>query len=272
MSLAHRRRPRPGQPVAGAGLGPADVAGPDRSPGARRRHPGHRRRQPVDHAARAARHRGAAARYRRARDLPGLGRGSSACAGSTGAGQDRGAAHRRARHLRPYPRPGAGRRRGRGAPDGRGRPRLEHPHALGPRPAGEGRAHGHRAAARAARSTRCGDAARLPAGPRAVRPSVGRACSGLRPPAPDAPAASGVGTAARRFAGDSGERVPLRRPHALLADAVVRGGPLLPGELPRRADGRQPRRRALRKAVVPLTPTAPAPSAVRSYRWATARR
>jgi endonuclease YncB( thermonuclease family) len=56
----------------------------------------------------------------------------------------------------------------------------------------------------------------------------------------------------RRAGGCRGHRraVPLRRPHALLADAVLRGSHLLPDALPGCEDGRQPRRCALRKAVV----------------------
>jgi hypothetical protein len=46
--------------------------------------------------------------------------------------------------------------------------------------------------------------------------------------------------------------LPLRRAHPLHADELVRGGDLFPAQLPGRADGWQPRWRAMRAAVVPL--------------------
>ena len=47
-----------------------------------------------------------------------------------------------------------------------------------------------------------------------------------------------------------GPAVPMRRPPVLLTDELLRGGPVFPGQLFRREDGRRPQRRALRASVV----------------------
>ncbi len=100
--------------------------------------------------------------------------------------------------------------------------------------------------AAASTAGRYGDAARLPARAWALfrrrrrrwrRRKVGGALGNARPAA---------GRCERR------KLLSLRRVVvALRADELVCGGHLVPAQLPRRTDGRQPRRRALRAAVVP---------------------
>ena len=60
-----------------------------------------------------------------------------------------------------------------------------------------------------------------------------------------------AGRSGRGAAGGRRRRPALRRTKVLLADDFVRRSDLVPEELSRRPDGRQPRRRALRTAVVP---------------------
>ena len=94
--------------------------------------------------------------------------------------------------------------------------------------------------------------------PRDFRQAHGPCVAGLAAdrPVPAATPAAPIVPAApprhREAVGTPGG-LPMRRPHALFADDLVRRGPLLPEQLPRRADGRRPRRRALRDAVVSLT-------------------
>jgi micrococcal nuclease len=94
------------------------------------------------------------------------------------------------------------------------------------------------AQARLARCRRRDPAARLPQAARPLRRRRGQAGGGRA-----------SGNAGGRC-GLRGQGRELRRPPVLFANDFLRRGHLVPEELPRRQDGRRPRRRAVRAAVV----------------------